>query len=442
MGLGLRFWLWTLLTGSKLKAYLLEGRRLLSTERNISALNVYREVVGQWPSRPDGYLGLSLAYQAMGLRPEALREARIGESLSRLENNPDDLEPRLELAAALMEKEMHSRAAAHLDYALKLAPRKPEVLKLAAEAFRKNRNYTRAANVLAELVRQEPLEASHYEALAKNLGDAKITQQATKAGAMAEALKDVAKDPGNSEVVDRAMRQFMSSGHRQRALMLVENCLQGNEDKAGLHRLRGEILLEERQHAEAVAALSKAVALDPIDIKAHYLLGRAYQMEGDPQKAEQHLSLVSTMEAAKQSKDPLEVSAALVRVLIDSGNLEQARHKAEALYRDHPHDWRSTFILGMVLRAQGDRKEGIHKLRKAMHQNPLAPEPHLEMALLQSEAGEVLEAVGEARKAVNLSPRDPEIRRLMAGILRAHGYLDQALEEEELAEAFTKSRSS
>ena len=60
------------------------------------------------------------------------------------------------------------------------------------------------------------------------------------------------------------------------------------------------------------------------------------------------------------------------------------------------------------------------------------------MALLQSDAGEVLEAVGEARKAVNLSPRDPEIRRVLAGILRTHGYTDQAIEEDELAEAFSK----
>ena len=93
--------------------------------------------------------------------------------------------------------------------------------------------------------------------------------------------------------------------------------------------------------------------------------------------------------------------------------------------------------MGVTLRAQGKTREAIKQLQKAMTADSVAPEPHLELALLQSDAGEVLEAVGEARKAVNLSPRDPEIRRILANVLRTHGYTDQAVEEEELAEAFS-----
>jgi Flp pilus assembly protein TadD len=148
--------------------------------------------------------------------------------------------------------------------------------------------------------------------------------------------------------------------------------------------------------------------------------------------------LVKTIENAKKCKDPMEVSIAMVRVLIDSGNLEQAYKQAEVVYKDNPDDWRSPYIMGIALRAQGKIKEAIQQLHKAMGRNSIAPEPHLELALLQSEAGEVLEAVGEARKAVNLSPRDPEIRRVLAAVLRSHGYSDQAIEEEELAEAFSK----
>ncbi len=440
MGLGFRFWLWSMLTGSKLKAYELEGRRLLATGNHLAALNLYREVVREWPDRPDGYWGLSEAYRAMGLRPEATREATIADSLAKLENDPDNLDARLELASALMDKELYSRAAFHLEHALKLAPTKKEVLKLAAQAFSKNRNYSQAVKVLSELVQQEPLEAAHYEALAKNLRAARRNQQAAKVGALAQALRDVAQDPGNPEVVDRAVRQFLASGQRSQALMLVERSLHDYQEQAGLHRLYGEILLEERRIEEAIAALEKAVKLDSIDIRAHTLLGRAYQRAGELEKSEHHFELVKFIEEAKQNKDPLEACTTLVKVLIDAGNPEQARQQAEKLAREHPDDWRAPYVLGMVLRAQGNRKEAIYQLQQAMKQNHLAPEPHLEMALLQSEAGEVLEAVGEARKAVNLSPRDPEIRRILAGILRTHGYLDQAVEEEELAEAFAAKK--
>jgi Flp pilus assembly protein TadD len=178
--------------------------------------------------------------------------------------------------------------------------------------------------------------------------------------------------------------------------------------------------------------------MDPVDIKAHSFLGKAYQREGNNEMAEHHLGLVKTIENAKKCKDPIEVSIAMVRVLIDSGNLEQAYQQAEITSREYEEDWRSPYILGIALRAKGMIKEAIHQLHKAMSQNSLAPEPHLEMALVQSDVGEVLEAVGEARKAVNLSPRDPEIRRALAAILRSHGYTDQAIEEEELAEAFAR----
>jgi tetratricopeptide (TPR) repeat protein len=438
MGLGFMFWLWTMLTGSKRKAYHLEGRRLLQAKQNIAALNVYREMVKHWPNQPDGYLGLSQAYQAMGLRPEAAREEKIGESLEQLARNPDDLAYRLDLASALMEKELYSRAAGHIEYALKLAPKDKGLLKLAAKAFNKNRNFDKAAAVLNELINQEPLVIAHYEALTKNLQAGKMARQAVRANALYEALKAVEAEPGNSDLADMAVRQLLSTGHKDRAFMLVERCLQGNENQAGLHRILGELQMGELENKEAIASLKKAVSMDPVDIRAHSLLGRAFQKEGNNQMAEHHLELVSTIENAKKSKDPMESSIAMVRVLIDSGNLEQAHQQAEIMSKEHSDDWRAPYIMGIALRAQGKFKEATKQLQKAMFTNSVAPEPHLEMALLQSDVGEVLEAVGEARKAVNLSPRDPEIRRVLATILRAHGYTDQAVEEEELAESFAE----
>jgi Flp pilus assembly protein TadD len=438
MSLGFRFWLWAVLTGSRQKAYTLEGKRLLAIGHNLLALNTYREVVRQWPNQSEGYHGMSKAYWAMGLRPESAREQQIGDSLARLQSDPDDVEARVNLARALIEKEMYGWAAAHLDYAIKLTPRDPEVLKLAATAFSQNRNYTKAADALFELVRQEPLNAEYYESLTRNLRKAGLTQQAAKQGAIAEALKAVEADPGNSELVDRAVRHFLAGGKRSLALTLVERSLSRNPDKNGLHRLKGELLLDERQGKAAIESLLKAVELDPTDIKAHALLSKAYRHEGMTAKAEQHGSLVETIETAKKSDDPLEADAALVRVLLDSGHLERALEQAEKMAREHPDDWRSPYVQGLVLRGQGRNQEAQRAFAKAVNLNSMVPEPHLEMAQLHSESGEVLEAVGEARKAVNISPRDPDIRRVLAGILRAHGYLDQAAEEEDLAEAFEK----
>jgi tetratricopeptide (TPR) repeat protein len=441
MSLGFRIWLWSLLTGSRLKAYLLEGKRLLQSGNHVAALDIYRQIAAQWPNRPEGYQGAAKVYQAMGLRPEAAREAQIARALEKLNRDPDDVQARMDLAEALADKELYSRAAGHIDRALKVAPRNRDLLRLAYQIFQKNRNYRRAVRALEELIRLEPLDAELYERLAENLRAARLHAKATRARALANALKAVREDPGNSEVVDQAVRQLLNNGQRRQALALVERCLKDHPNQSGLLRIYGELLLEEQDTKGAIRALRQAVELDPIDIKAHTLLGRAYLREGMVSKAEHHLNLVKTIEDAHRSNDPLEAHATIVRVLIDNGNLEEARRRAEQLARQHPDDWRAPFVLGMVKRAQGRDAEAKRAFLDSIRLNPNAPEPHLELAKLYSDAGDVMEAVSEARAAVNLAPRDPEVRRALAAVLRAHGYIDQAIEEEELAEAFAKKLS-
>ena len=216
--MGFRQWFLTLLTGSKLKAGLLEGDRLLASENYVDALNVFREITHAWPNEPAGYEGMSRTYQAMGLRLEARREADIADALEALENDPDDVHSRTKLAQALYEKEMYGWAAAQIQHALKLAPRDPEVLETAVLAFTSNRNFAKAVATIRKLLAKRPLDAGLYEKLAVNLQGAQDPSGATKATALAAALKAALDDPGDPAAVDRAVRNFLSRGMREQAL--------------------------------------------------------------------------------------------------------------------------------------------------------------------------------------------------------------------------------
>lgn len=433
-----RLWLWTLLTGSRLKALVMEGNRLLTTGRQTEALEFFRAVSHGWPSQPEGYQGMGEVYAAMGLRLESSREKVIADALIKLDDHPDDVPVRMGLIQALVDKEMFGWAAAHMSHVLEQSPRDIEALRLAARVYVLNRNHNKAVDALYGLLRREPLEAAHYRQLAQNLRATHNTQEAAKSLALADALEAVSNDPGNSEVVDRAIRQLQANGRRSLCLPLVERSIKGNPDKAGLLRLQGELLLEEHDGKQAMLALRKSVELDPTDQRAHSFLGRAYRMEGHDEKADHHFNLAREMEVAKKSGDPLNAEVVMVRLLLEGDRLEQARDRAAVLAAEHNDDWRAPHALGMVQKKMGKAKEALASFQQAKRLSQRSPEPRMEIAWLLSEQGEHLEAIGEARQAVQMAPRDAEVRRSLALILRTHGYMDQAIEEEELAESLAK----
>lgn len=432
-----KLWLWSLLTGSKFKATLLEGERLIKEGRNVEALEVFRAVVKDRPTLPDGYHGLSRAYQAMGLRLEAGREATIADSLELLQHNPDDIEARLDLAEAFFDKDMFGWAASHIEHALKQKAVKNEVLLLASRIYRANRNYEKAAAVLRKALTREPMNGELHEKLAFTLRSANHTTEAVKAATIAKSLKTVQANPGDAALLDQAVRQLFSSGQKNMAHALVEDAVQANPGNAGIQRLYGEMQVAKRKPNEAVIALRKAVALDPSDMRAHRLLGGLYQNLGEMDKAHRHLKISQSMEEAKKAGDPLAAELATIQVLLESAQIEQAKERTQAMVHHYPEDWRAPFALGLCLQEEEKYQEALSAFNKARQMEPNEPAPVMSAAEVQSRMGNVMESLGDARKAVHLNPRDPEIRRSLAELLRRHGYTDQAIEEEDLAESLS-----
>lgn len=428
-----------MLTGSRQKALQMEGRRLLKSGHSGDALELFRQMVVEWPEEVGGYRGMSQAYEAMGLRPEARRDATIADAMEALENNPDDLKARMGLTDAFLDKEMPGWAAFHAEKALAQSPERTEVLNLAARAFQQNGNYDRAVAVLRKLLQNDPLSAELYQKLYANLRRGGHQAEAMRVGSLATALTELRQNAGNSEAVAGAVRAFLGFGQRKLALRLLEQNLSDSQPQPELLVMRGRMQMDERNHTDAILSLRKALDIDPTLTDAHRLLVEIYIKEANPKRAQHHHNLARTLVAAGTAKDEAERLTIMVRVLLDANRPDLARGHVEMMVKEHPDHWRTLFALGMLMRKEGKLGEALKLFERAKSRNSMSPELHMEMAHLHSDDGRGLEAVGEARHAVNLDPRNFRLRRQLAEVLRTHGFMDKAIEEEELAEAIKKA---
>jgi tetratricopeptide (TPR) repeat protein len=433
--------LWTLLTGSRQKAMLLEGRRLLHARRFSAALSVYRGLVNQWPELVDGYQGLAELFQEMGLADEARKQLAIVTALQTLRKKPDDIESHLRLAREFHETGNYKGALPHAEAALRHAPRNPEVIRLAAVVLRYNNQFRRALEVLDQGLALEPLAPDLYEQQTFNLRAMGKQVDAAKVANLARALRAVDKNPGDPEELEKAIYQLAVVGRRAQALPLVDKALAANPGIPGLFALRGELLLAEGQAQEALEALTQAVELDATDLKAQNLLAKAYSQTGNSEQAIWHSQLAKQIEAAKANPEHIETELGLVGVLLKSGQVKKAMARVEKLLPIYGGDWRCHYIMGLVRHAQGKRQEAMECLRKAVHMNDRSPEIFFAMARLQVEAGRMEDGLSQGRHAVSLAPRQLWVREEMASLLESMGLMDLAREERQLGEAIAKRQS-
>ncbi len=437
----LTLWLWTLLTGSRFKAMRHEGYRYMRNEMPNEALDAFRALVKGWPDQPDGYMGMSEVYVKMGLRLEAVREKTIGQGLAKLAGQPDDVTTRMEVAEALLEKDMPDWAASHIEIARKKRPEDPYILRLAARAHRRNNNHRKAVGALREALRLNPLDAELYDNLTASLRAVGQHTEAARIGSLGEALTNLNGDPTNSLNITAAVRQFMTAGYLRLALEIVDRCIVQGADDAKVHLLRASLMLEDRDPKEALASLAKAVERDPLNIEVHRLLAEVNQITGNTKRADYHREVVKTLVQANLAKEPAAAAILHIEVLLGLEQIDRAEAIAQRMAKTQPDNWRTFLAGGMVARHKGDLKQALTLVKKALERNSTNPAAHLEMAYIHSAAGAKLEAVGKARDAVKMAPRDADIRRKVAAVMRKHGFMDMAIEEEELADSLEKGKS-
>lgn len=159
-----------------------------------------------------------------------------------------------------------------------------EAFNAGAEAFNQGDTAT-AITKMEEALRLNP------ELVAAHAGLAQIHLQAGRpAESAAAAERAIAIDPANVKALRIAVEAWGQVGDSAKAAAAAEALAAADPAAAsGTSFNRGVELYNGGQTAEAIPEFERALAADPANAKAHYMLGLCYSGTGDAVKSKQHL---------------------------------------------------------------------------------------------------------------------------------------------------------
>ncbi|SDI03811.1 tetratricopeptide repeat protein [Propionivibrio dicarboxylicus] len=268
---------------------------------------------------------------------------------------------------------------------------------LAQVVFRQGRR-DEAVALMERLLALDPVQAVYHNDYGVMLGTLERWPDAEAAHRVALVL-----DGAN---VDARFNLALALFRQQRdgeALTVLDELQRLAPSFAEQYVLRGELLQSKKQHADAVAAFSRAVelGLERADVLVN--LGLALSDAGNKNEA---LALLVTVDGL--AGDDATASFSLGNLLRDQGKLDEAircYRKAVALRPDFAEAHNN---LGLVLQAQGDTVGAEVAFACALSAAPDMGAAHNNMGNARIKQGQMDLALACFRKAIELSPDSAE----------------------------------
>ncbi len=202
-------------------------------------------------------------------------------------------------------------------------------------------------------MRKSLLVVGMVAALAGCAGQGSYTRESASA---ARTRLDQIKSAGEWEM---AMQSFLA-GDLPKALKRIDTSIALNESVAKSHVLRGRILMEMGNVGSSLDSLTRAVAIDPQHVDAHYFTAVAYERLAQREKA-----LASYLAAAELDRTNAQYVIAAGEMYMDLGRFEEA----EAFLREQStlfvHHAGVKQTLGHLAMLKGEHEAAIALLAEA-----------------------------------------------------------------------------
>jgi tetratricopeptide (TPR) repeat protein len=181
--------------------------------------------------------------------------------------------------------------------------------------------------------------------------------------------------------------------------------------------------IENNQFPKAIESLRAAVARDPEDPLAHFVLATALSGNGQEREAVDEYRKASELNPKNPSwLDHLAVS------LVNNDDVDGAIDAWRKALKLNPEDAAAETDLGTVLFDSGRKDEGLQHLQRAVTLDPALPAAHNHLGVAFADVGQTEAAVQQLRKAVEIYPKSAEFQFNLGYVLESRGDYAAALQ--------------
>jgi len=313
------------------------------------AIRAYREYLAAEPDSLQARSNLGAALARASRYDEAIAEYTLG-----LRKSPDNPALLLNLGLAYYKTGRHAEAAARFERAVSLSPQfKEQVTLLLAVCYNSLGRYKEAVALLAPLEKDKAGDPG-FDYL---YGTALIGDGREAAGT---AVIDRILSRGDSAEAHLLRGTLELSAHdRDRARADLEKAVALNPRLSGAHARLGELLLALGDSERARAAFAQELAIDPNEFTSNLNMGVMAKQDQGYAEARRYLDRALRM----RPNDP-GVRYQMAHVDLATGNPERARQALEALIEESPdfaeaHATLATVCYRLNRSADGDRERAL-----------------------------------------------------------------------------------
>jgi tetratricopeptide (TPR) repeat protein len=361
-----------------------------------------------------------------------LRENDSDEAQRRFEQvfvkNPQHLESRFMHAEISMQEGEFEAAEEQLENALEVNPLYMPARLALAKVYRLTQQYEKAADALVRVLKDDPNNALARGALAEvyfsvdRLDDARREAEAF--------LKTAPSNPAAHLLLGTIC---MKQRDYEKAVVHLTTATNSPSSSAQSYYLLGLALYETRQPAQALAALQKALALEPTNVPCRLMLAQMFLREGSFDAAGREIKYVLSKEPENEYARHLWVRLQATRqafehldsLLASEGVSEENAEKFKAALRafrvndlsavqaiceellaSEPGSAMPLNLIGLVSLKQSKLDEALKFFHQASLTNPDFGASYVNMANVYMAIGNPAEAEQNYRKAIDRHPDD------------------------------------
>lgn len=192
------------------------------------------------------------------------------------------------------------------------------------------------------------------------------------------------------------------------AISLLQGVVKDQPQFAEAHYFLGVAFSDKQQTAQARAAFTEAVKLNPNLPEAHTALAALHLAEGSADLA------IEQAQAAIQL-NPRNVQAAIIAgdAYLHKGDTTKSKQVFEAVAKALPKEPIAPYRLGLVAHTEKNDTKALAYFEEALTRRPAAIEPITEIAAIKSAQGKASEARERVMRQLEATPNSPHLYNLL-----------------------------